>query len=55
MTYTIKNNQTGRKYNVNTDHNASIDIVWMSQKSMFLTGCSVTITDENGNKKTFSN
>ena len=51
--FTVKNNKTGREYVVNGNDNATIDIVWLSQKCMFSAGCNVTITNENGTSKTF--
>lgn len=54
MKYTIKNNKTGRSYETEPMFEVSLDIVWASQSGWFLTGCSVTISDENGNSKTFT-
>lgn len=53
MVYTIKNNNTGRRYIVEANNNQSMDIVWMSQKCWFTTGDSITITAEDGVSKTY--
>ena len=54
MKYIVKNNKTGRAYEVESDHKISLDIVWASEKPWFSSNCSATITDENGNSKTFT-
>ena len=54
MKYTIRNNNTGRTYEVESAFQTSLDIVWASEKCWFMPDCSVTITDENGNSKTFT-
>lgn len=53
MKYTITNNKTGRTYVTESYVEVELDRVWMSQKDLFSFGCQVTITDENGNSKTF--
>ena len=54
MKYIVTNNKTGKNYEVKSDFNSSLDVVWLSQKYWFSPDCSVTITDENGNSKTFT-
>ena len=55
MKYVVKNNKTGRSYETESStFKTSLDTVWLSQKDWFMPGCSVTITDENGNSKTFT-
>lgn len=51
--FTVKNNATGRSYPVTGNENTSLEMVWLSQKCWFMTGSSVTITDENGNSQVF--
>lgn len=42
-------------YIVKADPGTSLDIIWLSQKSWFLAGTEVTISDSKGNCKTFCN
>ena len=53
MTYTIKNNKTNREYKVESNIE-SIDMIWLSEKCWFMNGCSVTITNENGESRTYT-
>ena len=52
---TVTNNNTSRSYEVyGTDTRpVNLDLVWASQKYWFSSGASVTITDMEGNSKTF--
>ena len=54
MEFMVRNNATGREYIVYGNNNTSLDVVWMSQKSWFLTGSSVTIIAEDGTSKTYT-
>lgn len=53
MAYTVKNNNTGRSYQVEANNNQPMDIVWASQRCWFTTGSIVTITAEDGISKTY--
>ena len=53
MKYTIKNNHTGRTYEVESAFESTLDVVWASQRHLFSVGSHVTITDENGNSESF--
>lgn len=54
VAFTIRNNNTNRSYIVYGSKTTSINMVWLSQKCVFSNGYNVTITDENGNEKTFA-
>ena len=54
MVYIVKNNNTGRSYPVESKHNQSIDVVWLSQKCWFGSNYNVTITAEDGISKTYT-
>jgi len=54
MEFTIKNNHTGRSYVECGNDCETLDMVWNSIKYWYSTGTSVTITDKNGNSKTFT-
>ncbi len=43
----------GRNYQVFGDHWMTLERVWISQKMYFMPGSKVTISDEQGNFKTF--
>lgn len=43
----------GNTYEISCWEGTSIDIVWDSQKSWYLAGSEVTITDNYGRSKTF--
>lgn len=43
----------GNTYEIPTWDGTSIDVVWDSEKSWYLTGSEVTITDNHGRSKTF--
>lgn len=43
-----------RTYTAIGDIHTTIDTVWASQKSWFMPGTVVTITDDAGNSKTFT-
>lgn len=45
--------ERGRPYICQGNSRATFDSVWLSQKCWFSAGCRVTITDENGNSKTY--
>lgn len=53
MIFTITNKSTGRSYNVKGMAFHTLDLVWMSQRHLLSSGVYYTITDENGNSKTF--
>ena len=52
--YVVKNNKTGRSRIIRSTFEISLDVVWMSEKCWYSDGCSITITDEKGNSKTFT-
>ena len=52
--YTITNNKTGRSHEITSPFPTTLDAVWLGEKYWFSPDCSVTITDENGNSKTFT-
>lgn len=52
--YIVKNNITNRTFEVMHVGDISLDRVWQSVRNMFFLGSSVTITNENGESKTFS-
>lgn len=52
MKYTIS--CYGRSYEVNSAFEVDLDVIWASQRNFFLLGSTVTITDENGNSKTYT-
>lgn len=52
--YIVKNNMTNRTFEVMHVGDISLDMVWQSVRNMFLLGSNVTITNENGESKTFS-
>ena len=55
MKYIVRNNKTGRSYETESaTFKTTLDEVWFTQKDWFSSNCSVTITDENGNSKTFT-
>ena len=51
--FIVRNNATGREYTVTDMGKRSIDGVWLSEKSWFSAGSSVTIIAEDGTFKTF--
>lgn len=51
--FTITNNGTGRSYILEADPWTTLDLAWASEKCWFMSGSSVTITDDAGNSKTF--
>lgn len=53
MTFTITNQLTSKSFTVQGAAYHTLDYVWMSQRYFLSTGVYYTITDENGNSKTF--
>lgn len=53
MKYTLYNHMNEMTFVVETFFEADFDFVWAKNKNMFLLGNKVTITDENGNSKTY--
>lgn len=54
MTYTITNHQTGRSFEVDAMFEVPFETVWLSVKSLFMPGTTVTITSHNGTSQTFT-
>ena len=54
MKYTLYNHMNKKTFVVESAFEVDLDIVWASQKNMFLLGNKVTITDENGRSKTYN-
>ena len=52
--YIVKDNMTNRTFEVTHINDISLDMIWQSVRNFFLIGSSVTITNENGESKTFS-
>jgi len=53
MIYTVRNHQTGRTYEISAMCEVSIDVVWLSVKSWFMPGTTVTISSHSGLSQTF--
>ncbi len=51
--FCVTNEDNSRCYIAYGDETASLDTVWASQKCWFTGGSIVTITDTDGNSKTF--
>lgn len=51
--YIVRNNKTNREYEVIANDNQSFEIVWLSQKYWFSSGSEITITNEDGESKTY--
>lgn len=51
--YITSNLNIFRVYQVETMYEVPLDVVWASQRNLFVKGTIVTIMDENGNSKRF--
>lgn len=51
--FTVTNNATSSSYTVYGHEWNTLESIWLSEKSWFMTGSSITITDENGNSQVF--
>ena len=54
MIYTVTNEDTLRQYPVIGRKESSLDVVWLSEKCWFSAGAKVTISAQDGRKKTFT-
>lgn len=53
LTYTIYNEQTGRRFEMISMFEVSLEAVWRSVKYLFESGTPVVITDSIGRSKRF--
>lgn len=53
LTYIVRNDRTGKSFEVNTMFEVGLDMVWRSIRNMFSRGAKVTITDQAGNARSY--
>lgn len=53
LTYIVRNDRTGKSFEVNTMFEVGLDMVWRSIRNMFSHGAKVTITDQAGNTRSY--
>lgn len=51
--YTVKDNTTNRTFEVSHCGKVTLDTVWQSISNFFFLGSNVTITNENGESRTY--
>lgn len=52
--YIVKDNMTNRTFEVSNVVDIGFDMIWLNIRNFFSIGSSVTITNENGESRTFS-